>query len=71
MPMASASTTWTGWLLSAGVRQRPSKTGSVVTQFVTQPSPGASSTTPPACRLSVAMRKSPHVAKSKSSLVAS
>jgi len=36
MLMASASTTWTGWLLSAGVRHRPSKTGSVVTQFVTQ-----------------------------------
>ena len=34
--MASASTTWTSWLLSAGVRQRPSKTGAVVTQFVTQ-----------------------------------
>ena len=36
MRMTSASTTWTGWLLSAGVRQRPSRTGSVVTQFVAQ-----------------------------------
>ena len=36
MRMASASTTWTGRLLSAGVRQRPSKTGAVVTQLVTQ-----------------------------------
>ena len=34
--MASAWTTWTGRLLSAEVRQRPSKTGAVVTQFVTQ-----------------------------------
>ena len=32
----SASTTWTTWLLSAGVRPCPSKTGAVVTQFVTQ-----------------------------------
>ncbi len=36
MCMASVSTTWTGWLLSAGVRRCPSKTGAVVTQFVTQ-----------------------------------
>jgi hypothetical protein len=34
--MASAWTTWTGRLLSAEVRQRPSKTRAVVTQFVTQ-----------------------------------
>jgi hypothetical protein len=34
--MASASITWTGWLLPEGVRQRPPKTGAVVTQFVTR-----------------------------------
>ena len=32
MRMASATTTWANWLLSAEVRQRPSKTGLVVTQ---------------------------------------
>ena len=34
--MASASSAWTGWSLSTGVHQRPSRTGSVVTQFVTR-----------------------------------
>jgi hypothetical protein len=34
--MASAGTACTGGSLSTGVRQRPSKTGWVVTQFVTQ-----------------------------------
>ena len=34
--IASAGTVCTGWSLSAGVRQCPSKTGCVVTQFVTQ-----------------------------------
>jgi hypothetical protein len=33
---ASAKTTCTGWLLSAGIRQCPSKIRAVVTQFVTQ-----------------------------------
>jgi hypothetical protein len=33
---ASAKTTCTGWLLSAGIRQCPSKIRVVVTQFVTQ-----------------------------------
>ena len=36
--------------LSTGVHQRPPKTGRVVTQLVTQPSPGVASSTPPACR---------------------
>src|SRR5271165_2214366 len=35
-PIASAGTACTCWSMSTGVRQRPSKTGWVVTQFVTQ-----------------------------------
>jgi hypothetical protein len=34
--MASANTAWTRRLPSAGVRQCPSKSGAIVTQFVTQ-----------------------------------
>jgi hypothetical protein len=34
--MAFTGTASTGWSLSAGVHQRPPKTGWVVTQFVTQ-----------------------------------
>ncbi len=36
MHLTSAGTAWTGWPLSTGVHQCPSKTGSVATQFVTQ-----------------------------------
>jgi hypothetical protein len=48
--IASASTASTGSSLFTGVHQRPPKTGWVVAQLVTQPSPGAASSTPPACR---------------------
>ena len=34
--ITSAGTACTCWSMSTGVRQRPSKTGGVVTQFVTQ-----------------------------------
>ena len=65
--MASTDTPYTCWALSTGVRQRPSKTGWVVTQFVTQLF--TSHLTSP--HLSVAVRKSPLVAKLRSPLVAS
>jgi hypothetical protein len=57
--VASASSAWTGWPLSTGVHHRPSKTGSVVTQFVTQTGRRSRTAGPSDFQENVRVHKSP------------